>query len=116
MVTICHNPRCTKSRQTLSLLIEKGFEPNIVLYLQSPPSAKDIQTILSKLDLSARDLIRSKEAAYTEANLDNNSLSQEALINAMCQNPMLIERPIVICGDKAALGRPPENVLSILPR
>jgi len=113
-VTIFHNPRCSKSRQTLALLEERGIEPKIVEYLKTPPSAKELAGILKKLGMEPRDLMRKKEDPYKENGLDDESLSREALIEAMVANPVLIERPIVISGSKAALGRPPENVLEIL--
>lgn len=113
-VTIYHNPRCSKSRQTLALLREKGAEPEIVEYLKTPPGADELKAILAKLGIGPRDLIRKKEALYKELGLDNPSLSDDELIAAMIANPRLIERPIVIKGKKAALGRPPESVLDIL--
>ena len=113
-VTIYHNPRCSKSRQTLALLQEKGVEPTVVEYLKTPPSAADLSDILSKLGMAPRDLMRKKEAPYGENNLGDESLSADALIAAMVENPILIERPIVLSGGKAAIGRPPESVLEIL--
>ena len=113
-VTIYHNPRCSKSRQTLALLEERGTEVEIVEYLKTPPSAAQLSAILSMLGLSPRDLMRTKEAAYAESGLGDPSLSNDDLIAAMVANPILIERPIVINGDRAALGRPPESVLDIL--
>ena len=113
-VTIYHNPRCSKSRQTLALLEDRGVETEVVEYLKTPPTADELRRILSMLDLSPRDLMRKKEAPYKEAGLDDPELSDEALIAAMVENPILIERPIVIRDDRATLGRPPENVLEIL--
>ncbi len=113
-VTIYHNPRCSKSRQTLSLLEEKGIKPEIIEYLQSPPSPDDLKNILKKLGLSARELMRKNEDAYEENGLDDDSLSDDDLINAMINNPILIERPIVLSNDMAAIGRPPENILEII--
>lgn len=113
-VTIYHNPRCSKSRQTLDLLKEKGVEPVVVEYLKTPPSAAELKDILSKLGLTARELMRRKEAEYKEQGLDDPALSEDRLIEAMTATPKLIERPIVLSGGKAALGRPPENVLGIL--
>ena len=113
-VVIYHNPRCSKSRQTLELLTDKGLEPEIVEYLASPPSAATLKDILSKLGLEARQLMRRGEERYKELNLDAPELSEEVLIQAMVQNPILIERPIVLTSGRAALGRPPENVLNIL--
>ncbi len=113
-VVIYHNPRCSKSRQTLALLQAQGIEPEVVEYLKTPPSATELQTILSLLGLSARQLMRRKEALYTELNLAHESLSEAQLVQAMVDHPKLIERPIVLANGKAALGRPPENVLTII--
>lgn len=113
-VTIWHNPRCSKSRATLSLLEDKGIEPEIVRYLDEAPSADEIREVLDKLGMSACDLIRTGEDAYKQLNLSDPALSEDELIEAMAENPILIERPVVIKGDKAALGRPPEQVLEIL--
>ncbi|WP_105599587.1 arsenate reductase (glutaredoxin) [Cronobacter sakazakii] len=114
-VTIYHNPRCSKSRETLSLLTERGIEPDVVLYLETPPDAATIKTLLNQLGFSqARELMRTKEDLYKTLNLADPSLSEEVLIQAMADNPKLIERPIVISHGKARLGRPPEQVLEIL--
>ena len=108
--TIYHNPRCSKSRQTLQLLQDRGVEPEIVLYLEQTPDATELQSVLAKLGISARALLRKGEDAYKELNLSEASLSEADLIAAMLNHPKLIERPIVIKGDKAVLGRPPENI------
>lgn len=113
-VTIYHNPRCSKSRQTLALLEENGVTPTIVKYLETPPSADELKLVLSQLDISARDLLRKKEAEYKEAGLDDASLSDDQVIAKMIEFPKLIERPIVIKGEQARIGRPPESVLEIL--
>jgi arsenate reductase len=113
-VTIYHNPQCSKSRQTLQLLRDKGVEPDIVEYLKSPPDAKTLAGLLKKLGLVPRELMRRKEAAYKENGLADNSLDDATLIDGMVSNPILIERPIVVNGRRAALGRPPEAVLDIL--
>lgn len=113
-VTIYHNPRCSKSRQTLKLLQSKGIEPEIIEYLKTPPGKTTLKKLLSMLDMEPRDLMRKKESAYREAGLDDTSLSRDALIDAMVKHPILIERPIVVANNKAALGRPPEKVLEIL--
>lgn len=113
-ITIFHNPRCSKSRQTLQLLRDKGMEPRVVEYLDTPPDAATLNTILIQLDLEPRDLMRRKESEYQALNLADPQLSREALIQAMVDHPILIERPIVLANQKAALGRPPENVLEIL--
>jgi len=113
-VTIYHNPRCSKSRATLALLRERGVEPHIVEYLKDPPDAAELGRILRMLGKEPRDLLRRKEAAWKEAGLDDPSLDRAALIAAMVEHPILIERPIVVSGAKAAIGRPPEAVLDIL--
>jgi len=113
-VKIFHNPRCSKSRATLQLLREQGIEPEIIEYLKTPPSAEELEYILYELELQPRDLMRRKEPEYKAADLDNPSLDRQALIDAMVATPKLIERPIVLVNGKAAIGRPPENVLKIL--
>jgi arsenate reductase len=113
-VTIYHNPRCSKSRQTLALIEEQGVEPKIVKYLETPPSVAELKRVLKKLGLKTRDILRKGEAIYAELGLQDPNLKDDALISAMVANPILIERPIVVSGDKAALGRPPEAVLEIL--
>ncbi|MBC8339667.1 MAG: arsenate reductase (glutaredoxin) [Rhodospirillales bacterium] len=112
MTTIYHNPRCSKSRQTLALLGENGVEPDIIEYLETPPSAAELKKILGMLGIGPRDLLRKKEAK--EAGLDNPDMDDDTLIEAMAANPIVIERPIVVNNGKAALGRPPESVLDIL--
>jgi arsenate reductase len=112
---ILHNPRCSKSRQTLQLLLEKGLEPKIIEYLKTPISAQELQLIVKQLGFSsARQLIRKGEDAYKQQNLADNTLTEESLISAMLNSPKLIERPIVVFNGKAAIGRPPESVLDIL--
>jgi arsenate reductase len=111
-VTIYHNPRCSKSRQTLALLRERGIEPKIIEYLATPPSEAELKRLLTLLGLTPRQLLRAKEAR--EAGIDAGKLSDAALIAAMVKNPIVIERPIVVHGNKAALGRPPEAVTAIL--
>lgn len=113
-VVIYHNPRCSKSRQTLELLREKGIEPRIVEYLKTPPDEKEIARLLKLLGRSPRELMRRKEAEYRELGLDDPSLDEAALIRALHEHPRLIERPIVVRGNRAAIGRPPEQVLEIL--
>lgn len=114
MISIYHNPRCSKSRQTLALLQERGIEPEIVLYLDTPPNEQTLKSLLQKLGITARQLLRKGEDAFKENNLADKDLSEDQLISAMVAHPKLIERPIVVNGDKAALGRPPEQVLDIL--
>ena len=112
-LVIWHNPACSKSRQTLQLLRDRGFQPVEINYQKSPPSPEEIAAVLKKLDLKPRELMRKGQSIYKELNLkDENDDSK--LIDAMFHYPILIERPVVIHGDKAAIGRPPESVLSIL--
>ena len=113
-ITIFHNPRCSKSRATLALLHEKGLEPEIRLYLEDPPDAGELASILQKLGRTPRELIRKGEAEYRELGLGDPDLSDQQLIGAMAKKPRLIERPIVLANGKAAVGRPPESVLEIL--
>ncbi len=113
-LNIYHNPRCTKSRQTLELLRNQGLEPEIVLYLENPPSRARIRELLKLLGLQPRELLRKGEKIYKELGLQNPELKDRALIDAMAEHPILIERPIVVANGRAALGRPPENVLEIL--
>ena len=112
-VTIWHNPRCSKSRQTLQLLRDRGIEPTIVEYLKDPPSEAELTHALAELGMSPRDLIRKKEAAYQELGLDDDARTDAELVAAMASRPVLIERPVVFAGGRAAVGRPPENVLTL---
>jgi arsenate reductase len=109
-----HNPRCGKSRQALALLEARGLKPTIVRYLETPPDAATLDRILKALGLEPRQLMRKQEAPYKELGLDGSGLSRAQLIRAMVEHPILIERPILVKGSKAALGRPPEQVLTIL--
>lgn len=112
-VVIYHNPRCSKSRETLALLQDRGIEPRIVPYLEQPPTVAELRRVLDLLGIPARDLLRRKEAK--EAGLDDAALTEEAIIAGMVAHPKVIERPIVVVDDrKAALGRPPEQVLALL--
>jgi arsenate reductase (glutaredoxin) len=111
-VTMYHNPRCNTSRRTLALLREKGVEPEIVEYLKTPYTAAQLRTLLRQLTLPAKRLVRKKEAAA--AGIDPEALSEDALIEAMVEHPIIVERPIVVSGGRAALGRPPEAVLGVL--
>ena len=113
-ISIYHNSRCSKSRQTLALLEEQGVQPTIIEYIKTPPTTEALTEILAQLGFSARDLLRKGEAIYKELNLADKSLTDQQLIEAMCEHPKLIERPIVIHNGKAKIGRPPEAVLDIL--
>lgn len=113
-VTIWHNPHCSKSRGTLELLRERGIEPVIVDYRKNPPTVAEIGHALTLLDLQPRELMRKSEAVYAELGLDDPDFTRRQLIDAMATHPILIERPVVFANGKAALGRPPENVLAIL--
>ena len=113
-ITIYHNPKCSKSRQTLKLLEEQATGIDVIEYLKDPPTVKKLKVILSLLEISPRDLMRKKEAEYKELGLNNSNLNNEDLIGSMANHPILIERPIVLANGKAALGRPPENVLNII--
>ena len=113
-VTIYHNPKCSKSRQTLELLQSRGIEPEIIEYLKTPPGKSKLKEILKMLGMEPGELMRRHEDEYKKAKLDNPKLSKDDLIAAMIKYPILIERPIVIANGKAAIGRPPEKVLEIL--
>ena len=113
-VTIYHNPRCSKSRATLALLEEKGVQPEIIEYLNSPLGKDEMMRILDGLGMEPRDLMRKTEEPYAALNLSDPEISRDALIDAMLENPILMERPVVVKGGKYAVGRPPENVLDIL--
>jgi len=113
-ICIYHNPRCSKSRQTLQLLQEQGIEPDVREYLKDVPSADELKQVLAALGISARELLRTKETEYRDAGLDNPDLDDDAIVQAITEYPKLIERPIVINGDRARIGRPPEAVLEIL--
>ena len=112
-ITIWHNPRCSKSRQGLSLLEESGKEAEVVKYLDTPPTADEIKSLLQKLGITARELMRTKEEVYKELGLKDVD-DEEKLIEAMAEHPKLIERPVVIMGEKAVIGRPPEKVLELV--
>lgn len=109
-----HNPRCSKSRQALELLRERGHAPELIAYIDTPPDAATLRRLIDKLRLAPRALLRTGEPAYAELGLDDASLSDDALINAMVTHPILIERPIFEHGDRAVIGRPPERVLALL--
>ncbi|RRV06924.1 arsenate reductase (glutaredoxin) [Pseudomonas sp. v388] len=114
-LTLYHNPRCSKSRGALELLQARGLTPDVVLYLETPPDAAQLRALLDKLGINARQLLRTGEDAYKQLNLADASLGEDELIAAMAAHPKLIERPILVAGDKAVIGRPPENVLELLP-
>ena len=114
MIKIYHNPKCSKSRQALELLQNKGITPQVILYLEQGLSEAEIKEILAKLKLPVRDIMRTKEDEFKEQNLDDKNLSDEDLITAIIKTPKLLERPIVINGNKAAIGRPTENILEIV--
>ncbi|MBD1391194.1 arsenate reductase (glutaredoxin) [Neiella sp. HB171785] len=111
---IYHNPRCSKSRQTLALLQENGIEPEIIEYLKTPPTPDEIENLAELLHLAPRQMMRTKEAEYKEQQLDADDVSEAALINAIAKTPKLLERPIVVKGEQAVIGRPPENVLTLI--
>jgi len=113
-ITIYHNPRCSKSRATLALLRERGIEPQIIEYLETPPDAGALGRLLKQLGMKPRELLRKKEAAYRDNRLDRPQLSDAEILAAMVRHPVLIERPIVVAGSRARIGRPPEQVLEIL--
>lgn len=112
--TIYYNFSCSKSKQTLDLLREQGFEPNIIDYLNTPPSIAELKTILRQLNISATDILRRSEPVFIEAGLDVDDLSEDEILEAITGCPSLLQRPIVVYNNKAALGRPAENVLAIL--
>jgi arsenate reductase len=113
-LTLYHNPRCSKSRGALELLEARGLTPTVVRYLETPPDAATLQSLLGKLGIGARQLLRTGEDEYKSLDLANPALTDAQLIAAMVANPKLIERPILVAGDKAVIGRPPEKVLEIL--
>lgn len=113
-ISIYHNPRCSKSRQTLELLQSRNIKPKIIEYLKTPPSESELRDVIDALGIEPRALLRKGESTYKELGLDNLGLSDDVLIRAMLEHPVLIERPIVIHGNRAAIGRPPESVISIL--
>jgi arsenate reductase len=112
--TIYHNPRCGQSRKTLQLLRDHKLDPTIIEYLRTPPSRTELKRLLKLLGLNPRELMRTKEKVYRDFGFDDPALSDAKLIDAMVDHPILIERPIVVIGDRAVLGRPPENVMQIL--
>ena len=111
---IYHNPRCSKSRQSLALIHDAGHDVEIIEYLKTPPSPEDLTAIIGKLNITAEQLVRKKESLYKELGLDTQSLSEEQWVKLLCDNPKLIERPIVVKGNRAVIGRPPELIQSLL--
>jgi arsenate reductase len=112
--TIYHNPRCSKSRQTLALLEEHGVSPQIIEYLKTPPSQDELVVLQQKLNIPIADMLRSKEKEFSQAGLNEPGVPDDIIRKALAEHPILLERPIVTCGDKAVIGRPPENVLALL--
>lgn len=114
-IKIYHNPRCSKSRQTLAMIRERGLEPEIIEYLETPPTPAELKRIIKSLGISVRDIIRSGEDEYRELGLADASITDERLIELICENPKLLQRPIVVSEHGARIGRPPETVEAILP-
>lgn len=114
MFTIYHNPRCSKSRQALALLEERGIEPEVIQYLKTPPTQTQLRNLVKALKFTPRTLLRNKEAEYKELGLDNPNVTDKQILAAIVQHPKLLERPIAICGERAVIGRPPENVLTLI--
>ncbi|MEJ8568987.1 arsenate reductase (glutaredoxin) [Wenzhouxiangellaceae bacterium CH-27] len=113
-VRMLHNPRCSKSRATLALLQDRGIEPDLSLYLETPPTREELQTILQQLGMKPIELVRKGEAEFRELGLGEPGVSDDRILDAMIEHPRLIERPIVLANGKASIGRPPESVLDIL--
>jgi arsenate reductase (glutaredoxin) len=114
-IILYHNPRCSKSREALALLEQRNIDPVLQLYMEHPPTVAELEQLLSKLGLQARDLLRTSEPAYAELNLAGTTLSDAQLLHVMVANPSLIQRPIAVCGNRAVVGRPPETILELLP-
>jgi arsenate reductase (glutaredoxin) len=113
-IILYHNPRCSKAREALALLEQKGIKPSLQLYIDNPPSVAELKNLLALLGIPARDLLRTTEPSYHELNLANPALSEAQLIKAMCDDPRLIQRPIAVRGKRARIGRPPEAILELL--
>lgn len=113
-LVIYHNPRCSKSRETLQILEDNNLTAEIVEYLENPPTAAELRDIIAKLGIGARELLRTTEPVYRDADLDDDSLSEDEIIEAICEYPALLQRPIVVAGDRAIIGRPPARVLELL--
>jgi len=112
--TIYHNPNCSKSRATLALLEENDITPEIVYYLDNPPDSKTLESLLQNLGLSVRELIRKSEPEYEQLGLDDTTLADEIVFDLLCKHPILLQRPIVVLGNRAIIGRPPESVLQLI--
>lgn len=115
-ITIYHHSGCSKSRQTLALIRAQGYEPTIVEYLTAPPDVTTLKQVIKMLDITPRELLRKNEKEFSSAALDSPTVTDDTIIQAMLSHPQLIERPIVVVNNKAVIGRPPENVLTILPK
>ena len=113
-VTLYHNPRCSKSRAVLALLEENEISPDIVYYLDNPPDIKELKSLLRKLEMNVRDILRRSEPEYETLGLDDDSLSEEIVLDLLVKHPKLLQRPIVVAGSRAIIGRPPENVLPFI--
>jgi len=113
-LVIYHNPSCSKSRETLQILENHDLSPTIVEYLDNPPTRQELKKIIEMLGISARDLLRTTEQIYEDAKLDSRALSEDEIITAICQHPALLQRPIVVSGNRAVIGRPPTRVLDII--
>jgi arsenate reductase len=111
---IYHNPRCSKSRETLQILEDNNLTPAVIEYLDEPPTQQELKTIIEMLGVSARDLLRTGEQIYQDAKLDNDELSEDEIIATICEHPILLQRPIVVSGERAVIGRPPTKVLEII--
>lgn len=109
-----HNPRCSKSRQALALLEERGYTPEIIEYLKTPPDLETLKQLLARLQLKPRGILRKKEKEYSELGLDDETLTDDQILQAIIKAPKLLERPILVRGDRAAIGRPTENLLPLL--
>ncbi len=113
-ITIYHNPNCSKSRATLALLEENDIKPEIIYYLETPPSIDELKSILKKLGMQFHDILRRSEEAFDTLGLDDDTLSEEIAFDLLQKHPHLLQRPIAVKGNKAIIGRPPENVLSLI--
>jgi len=112
-IIIYHNPRCSKSRATLALLEENDINPEIIYYLENPPRPHELTALLKKLDMSLNEILRKSEAEYEDLGLGDSNLSEEIVLDLVCKHPILIQRPIVVRGERAVLGRPPENIFKL---